>query len=334
MRDALVLLVILAACHAKPKVYLPTTPPAEPERAGETETATTTTTTSSVEQPAGHTTTTASGRQDFTVAALPISLAIYRGALVWADLAGAVWTMPADGGRPKELTEQHRDGFVFHPFVAGGRVLAKIDKDLLEIAIPDGPAKRLHVRGIDGLPEEAVGNDSLAFITMFKHTVVLQIAGGVAKHLLDVQRGVLCLHGDTLYVASYTTGELRAVPIAGGAPRVVAKNLARPTALAADDHTVYVHTEKDHRVIRIDVASGTEQTLGENLENADVLVLDGTSLYTMSWPKKLVRLATTPGTAPVVLADDLDEPRSIAVDDRFVYVTTGAPPRIVKIPKR
>jgi PQQ-like domain len=160
---------------------------------------------------------------------------------------------------------------------------------------------------------------------------VLRVADGTAKRIIDAQRGVLALRDKTLYVASYTTGDLIAVSATGGVPKTVAKNLSRPTGIVADDHAVYVHTEGDHRVIRVDLASGARETLGDNLENADVLVLDRGSVYTMSWPNKLVRL--TAGSAPVTLADDLEEPRAIAVDDHYVYVTTAKPPRIVRIAK-
>ena len=271
-------------------------------------------------------------RTDFTVPTLPVGLALQNNTLVWSDLGGAVWTMPSDASTaPKRLSEQHADGFVFRPFVAGQRVLGKIDKDLVTIGLPNGPVEHQHIKGIDGLPEAAVGDDTATFITVFKHTEVLRVADGTSKRIADSQRGVLALRDKTLYVASYTTGELVAVAATGGRPKTVAKHLARPTEVVADDQAVYVHTEGDHRVIKVDLATGARETLGDNLENADVLVLDRGSVYTMSWPNKLLRL--TSGSAPVTLADDLEEPRAIAVDDKYVYVTTAKPPRIVRIAK-
>ena len=329
---AVLLICAFVACAPRTIVYLPT-PHATPAPSAAEETSAAEPTSSP--QPPPPTTPQAPAeprRQDFAVPTLPVGLARQGTVLVWSDLGGAVWTMPTDGSKaPTQLSEQHRDGFVFRPFIAGERVLGKVNKDLVTIDLATGQVQKQHITGIGGLPEEAVGDDTAAFVTLFNQTRVLRIADGTAKRLADVKRGVLGLHAGTLYVASYTTGDLIAIPAAGGSPHTIAKGLAGPTGIAADDNAVYVRTEGDHRVIRIDLASGARETLGENLENADVLVVDNGSVYTMSWPNKLVRLRS--GSAPAVLADDLQEPRAIVVDDVYVYVTTAKPPRIVRIPK-
>jgi hypothetical protein len=275
-------------------------------------------------------------RHDYTQTTLPKGLAVFHGVLVWADVAGAIWTMPADGSRPaKQLSDQHKEGFAFHPFVSGDRVFAKTKRDLLAIAVPDGPVTHLGVTGLADLPEEATANAEAVFCTVYQHDDVLRIpaSGGAAKHLADVQRGVLAVHGDTLYVASYTTGQLIAVPIAGGPPRVIVKDLAHPTALAADDHAVYVYTETDQTAKRIDLATQKITVLGDHLVNSDELVLAGDALYTVSWPNRLVKLPIVAGGAAVAIADDLDMPRSVVVDDHYVYVTSSTPLRVVKVPR-
>ena len=266
----------------------------------------------------------------------PLGLAIARDTLVWADLTGAIWTMPAGGDAPpKQLTEQHRDGLAFHPFVAGDRVLAKADHDLLAIALPAGPVTRVHVRGLGDMPEQAIADDRAVYLTVFKHDEIVRVplAGGAAERVIAVPHGVLAVHGGTLYVASYRTGELLAVPAAGGTPRTLARGLARPTALAADDRAVYVYTERDQRVTRVDLGTGARATLAEHLTNSDQLVLDGDALYTVSWPDRLVRVPTTPGGGATTLADGLHQPRAVACDAHWVYVTSDAPPRIVRVPK-
>ena len=276
------------------------------------------------------------GRRDFAVPTSPSGLVIHRGTLVWTDLSGAIWAMAADGStRPKKLSDQHREGLAFHPFVAGDRVLAKADKELLVIEVPDGPVTRVHLTGVPGLPEELVGDATSVYLTIFNQKQVMRvpIGGGAAEHVLDVARGVLALHGDTLYVASYDTGALLAVPTAGGKPRTVAHGLRHPTAIAIDDTAAYVYSEDDQRVLRVELATGASSILGEHLNNSDELAIAGDSLYTVSWPGKLVRLPKVPGRAPDTLADDLHVPRAVVSDDHFVYVTTQEPPRIVRIPR-
>ncbi|MGH2899177.1 MAG: hypothetical protein ACRDMZ_10930, partial [Solirubrobacteraceae bacterium] len=141
----------------------------------------------------------------------------------------------------------------------------------------------------------------------------------------------LALHGPMLYVASFTTGDLFAVPTAGGPTRRVATKLNHPTALAVDD-AAYVYTEGDQRLIRIELATGAIQVLGEHLENSDEVELAADALYTVSWPNRLVRLFRAPGDAPTTLTDQLFQPRGIVRDEQFIYVTSDKPPRIVRVP--
>src|SRR5690348_11800528 len=95
-------LIVLAACGAKPAPPPAPPPPPEPAHAQ---------------------------RVDLPTPTLAMGLALHRDTLIWADEAGAIWTMPATGGTAQQLSEQHKDGFAFHPFVAGDRVYAKVDKD-------------------------------------------------------------------------------------------------------------------------------------------------------------------------------------------------------------
>src|SRR5687768_14275940 len=97
---------------------------------------------------------------------------------------------------------------------------------------------------------------------------------------------------------SYTTGELFSLPTNGGPRRVIARKLNKPTALAIDDTAAYVYTEGDRRVSRIELASGASSLLGKNLENSDELVVVGDYIYTVSWPRQLVRLSTIAGREP------------------------------------
>jgi hypothetical protein len=266
-----------------------------------------------------------------------MDLVLHRGTLVWADLAGAMWTMPADGsGAPEQVSEQHRDGFAAHPFVAGDRVIAKAGRGLLAIVVPGGAVTHLGITGVPDLPEDVVGDASTIFFTVFNHDQIMRVpvTGGAAQHVFDAKDALLALHGPTLYVASYITGDLFAVPTDGGVPRTIASKLKHPTALAVDDTAAYVYTEGDQRLTRVELVTGATRVLGDHLENSDEVDLAADALYTVSWPNKLVRLARAPGAAPATLTDKLFQPRGVVHDEHFIYVTSDQPPRIVRVPAR
>jgi hypothetical protein len=277
------------------------------------------------------------GRREFAVATLPMGLALANGTLVWADRAGAIWMMPTAGGDPpRQISEQHRDGFATHPFVAGERVLVKASKKFDAVELPGGTVSSVDVTGSPGLIESAVGSAAQLFFTVFDKAGVFSVkaGGGASRRVAPVANAVLALHGGTLYIASYKTGELLSVPEAGGVPHTIAKKLHKPTALAVDDTAAYVYTEGDRKVLRIDLATGATSTLGTDLENSDELAIAGDAIYTVSWPHKLVRLPrTSDGPAAASVADDLTQPRGVVVDDKFVYVTSDSPPRVVRIPR-
>jgi hypothetical protein len=264
-----------------------------------------------------------------------MDLALHRGTLVWADLTGALWTMSADGSAaPEQISEQHRDGVALHPFVAGDRVFAKSGTGLIAIEVPGGAVTPVRVTGASDYPESIVGDASTIFFSVFDHDQIMRvpITGGAAQHVIDAGTAVLALRGPTLYIASYKTGDLLAVPIAGGAPRTIARKLNHPTALAVDDSAAYVYTEGDQRMTRFDLATGAPKVLGEHLDNSDEVLLAADALYTVSWPNKLVRLPKVPGAAPVTLTDKLFQPRGVVHDEQFIYVTSDRPPRIVRVP--
>ncbi len=334
------LAVLVAACGPRPQpiVYLPTAhaPPGEdPVATIAPPTATETAATEPTPKPAGPAP--SSSWPDYQVPTLPMDLVLHRGTLVWADLAGAIWTMPADGsGAPAQVSEQHRDGFAAHPFVAGDRVMAKGGKGLLAIEVPGGALTHVHISGVPDLLEDVVGDASTIFFTVFNHDPVMRVpvTGGAAQHVTDARRAVLALHDAMLYVASYNTGDLLAVPTAGGAPRAIARRLRQPTALAVEDTAAYVYTEGDQRLTRVELTTGATQVLGEHLDNSDEIELAADALYTVSWPDKLVRLPKVPGAAPTTLTDKLFQPRGVVHDEHFIYVTSDQPPRIVRVPAR
>lgn len=257
------------------------------------------------------------------------------GTLYWTDAVGAIWSMPADGSAPaRQLSDGQKPGFAFHLFRAGERVFATSRKDLLRVDA-DHTVKALGLRLAD-LPEESAGDASALYITLFKRPEVLRIGAtdSARSTLASVPRGVLGIHGDTLYVASYSAGTLVAVPVRGGAARTIATGLPRPTSVAADGEAAYVYCERDHSVRRIELATRATTVIAKELENSDDLVSDGRFLYTITWGSQpgLVRIAKD-GSATERLTNDLRHPTKVAVDDSSVYVSSREENRIVRLRK-
>ncbi len=276
-------------------------------------------------------------RFDLDVPSAPTSLVVLGAQLVWTDSLGAIWSMPSDGSAAAvQLSDAQHPNFAFHVFRAGDRVFATSRGDLLGIEA-DGSVRTLGVKGLKDLPEESAGDARGLYITMFKRTEVLRVplTGGAATKLADVSRGVLGIHGDTLYAASYTGGTLVAIPTAGGVPKTLATNLPRPTSVAADDTAVYVYCERDQAVRRIDLADGGVHVIARELTNSDDIIADGAYLYTFTWGAQpgLVRLWKDGSHAAQRLTTDLATPNKVAVDATAIYGSSRDQRRIVKLIK-
>lgn len=276
-------------------------------------------------------------RFDLEVPSAPTSLVVVDDTLVWTDSLGAIWSMPSTGSAPAvQLSDAQHPNFAFHVFRAGDQVFATARGDLLRVD-PHGSVHALGVKGLKDLPEESAGDPTGLFITMFKRTEVLRvpIGGGAPNKLADVTRGVLGIHGDTLYAASYTGGTLVAIPTAGGAVKTLASNLPRPTSVAADDSAAYVYCERDQAVRRIDLADGGVHVIARDLTNSDDMIADGAHLYTFTWGAQpgLVRLWKDGSHAAQRLTSDLATPNKIAIDAEAIYVSSRDQRRIVKLIK-
>lgn len=270
---------------------------------------------------------------DYQVPTLPADLVLHRNTLVWADLAGALWILPTDGEKaPRRISDQHSQGFAAHPIVAGDRVLAKRGKGLLAVDVATGAVTKIELGGVAQPLENVVGDNAAIYFTLFNQAQVMRAPanGGPAERVIEAKGAAIALHGDALYVVSYATGELRAVPTAGGAPRSISKKLKSATAIAVDDEAAYVYTEADKKLKRVELATGAITVLGDRLENSDEVRLARDAVYTVSWPNKLVRMAKSAGPATAI-SDKLFQPRGVVYDDRFVYVSSDQPARIVRV---
>jgi hypothetical protein len=277
----------------------------------------------------------ASTRQDFPVGSGPTSLVVAGDRLVWTDMAGAIWTMPAEGGTPKELSNQHSHKFAFHPVLAGTRVFATTKRDLYAVTLPDGPVTALGAK-LPEDPEQAIADDQAVYVTLFKREEILRIPldGQPATRLAFFPRGVLAVHGDTLFLASYSTGELASIPRGGGKLAKIAGGFHRPTAIAADDTYAFVYSEVDKSIQRVTLATHEITTLATGLVNADELALDDDAVYTASWdhPARVLRIAKSGGRART-LAGDLATPRSLTLAGPYLWLTDRDRNLIARLPK-
>lgn len=253
-------------------------------------------------------------------------------ALVWTDQAGGVWTMAA-GGSPKQLSDQKHPDFAFSLFAAGDQIFATGRHGILRVDLAAGTVGMLPVTGLPDQPEDAVGDREFIYVTIFKRDDVLRIpvSGGAAVKVASVSKGVLGIRDRTVYIASYSAGTLSEL---APNPKLIAKGLPRPTAVAADATHAFVYCERDRVLRKIDLATGVETKLAGDLVNSDdVLVADGW-VYTRSWgPTGTLLRVPAAGGAVQTLADDLKSPYRIAVDARAIYVTSRDDRRIVRIPK-
>ncbi|HSK03151.1 MAG TPA: hypothetical protein VK932_17990, partial [Kofleriaceae bacterium] len=273
-------------------------------------------------------------RADLPTGEEPTSLVVAGGTLVWTDIAGGVWSMPADGGAPRQLSDQKAPAFAFQLFTAGGEVLATSRRDLLRVGVPDGPVTLARIGGLAEQPLEVEADGAFIYLTLFKRPEIVRVpvAGGAATKLAELPRAVLALSGDTLYAASYSTGVLVAIATATGATRVVARGLGKPTAIAADGTHVFAYSERDEALRRIDVATGAATVLARGLVNSDDVELDGEHVYTRTWGARpaLVRVAKD-GSRPAEVLAELPSPTDIAFDAGGVYVASRDGRRIVRL---
>jgi hypothetical protein len=272
-------------------------------------------------------------RIDYAVGESPMSLVISGRDMVWTDSAGAIWTQPIAGAKPKQLSDQHGVGFTFHPVVVGADVLVSTKRDFVRVTLATGEVKKLGLALAED-PEQVVADEQSIYVTLFKRDDVMAISPSArsAKKLFSLHRGVLAVHGATLYAVSYASGALVAAPTTGGTQRTIAKGFVRPTALAVDDTHAFVYGEKDRTLRRVDLATGAVSVIATELDNSDDVISDGEWLYTFSWPSKLLRIAKD-GAQTTVLADDLKSPTHIAVDVDAVYVVSRDQDKIVRVRK-
>jgi hypothetical protein len=271
----------------------------------------------------------------------PMSMTIAGDTLMWTDPAGSLWSMPSHGGKQIELSHQHLPDRPMYMNLAAhaGDVIASRRGDLARVKPPDGPVVPLGLDLGDDSLLELVSDGTAMYATSFlNRSAIYKIVDGKKTKLLDLRSASIAVVGDTLYAVSYSSGQLVAIKTSGGAPRTIARGLAKTTGFAVDAKAAYVWGEKDSALKRVDLKTGKVKVLlDKDLSNCDILAVDGDWVYAHSWlgegASTFVRVATD-GSQVQVLANDLTAPYDVAIDDEAVFVSDRDQNKIIRFDKR
>ncbi|HEY5924901.1 MAG TPA: DUF5050 domain-containing protein [Kofleriaceae bacterium] len=270
----------------------------------------------------------------------PMSMTLAGDTLMWTDPKGSLWSMPASGGKPTELSHQHLPGRPMFMNLAthAGAVIASRQGDLVRVDVPEGPLVPLGLElGEDSLLEMVSDGTALYATSYEQRSAIYKIVDGKKTKLLDHRSASIEVRGGTLYALSYSTGTLVAVKTSGGTPRTIARGLPKPTGFDVDDTSAYAWCEKDATLRKIDLKTGKITVLeSKDLGNSDVVVADGDWVYLHTWlgpnQSKSLRVAKD-GSRTEVLADELTAPYDIAIDDQWVFVSERDQNRILRFKK-
>jgi hypothetical protein len=114
--------------------------------------------------------------------------------------------------------------------------------------------------------------------------------------------------------------------LVGGGPEPLVWDSAGAFGLVVDDTYVYYAQVSSGRVMRLPLTGGAPTILAKNVGEPLFLASDGASLYWTDGEVdgKVVKLDLAAGAQPVVLIDGQSGPRALAVRDGFVYWTDVA----------
>lgn len=161
-------------------------------------------------------------------------------------------------------------------------------------------------------------------------------AGGTPTHVADPSSGV-----DVADVAADASGVYWAE--AGdegyGSVMVFAPGAAQPKALSqgtSPEHIAldanFVYWVAGGVLFKVAKTGGTAQTLTVFNSSTGNLVLDDTSVYWSTLGGKILRESKNGGT-PTVLVSDLDNPRGVGIDAKYVYFAQEGAGEIERVPK-
>jgi hypothetical protein len=112
-------------------------------------------------------------------------------------------------------------------------------------------------------------------------------------------------------------------PRVGGVGEGLVRDTAGAFGLAVDDQFIYYAQVSVGRVMRLPLAGGAPVAVARNVAEPLFLVKDGASLYWTDGEidGKIVKLDLVDGAQPVTLIDGQAGPRALAVRDGYVYWT-------------
>ena len=279
-------------------------------------------------------------------------LQLVNGSLVWRA-SGATWMMRGDGtgciaSVNDGLQRDRESSDIKAAFVmVGGRLHALTRHAIVRYgAAASGPHDRIAIAALPDDPVVVVSDGTFLYTQLFASDTIMRVplAGGDASVLAELPRGagklgvVLAIHDGVIYAASYTTGDLVAIPTTGGATRSIAHALPGPRALAVDASGVYVlyqrakpnGSELEGQLRRIDPKTGASQVLATNLFNGGHVTLDGPFAYVPSRSTaygddvehngKLYKVAKDGSSPPQILLEGMQDLGPILVDDHAIIV--------------
>jgi hypothetical protein len=112
-------------------------------------------------------------------------------------------------------------------------------------------------------------------------------------------------------------------PRVGGPGEELVHDNAGAFGLDVDDQFVYYDQPGANRIMRVPLAGGSPFALARNVPDPIFLVKDGASLYwtDAEVDGKIMKLDLADGAQPVMLIDGQTRPRALAVRDGYVYWT-------------
>jgi len=112
-------------------------------------------------------------------------------------------------------------------------------------------------------------------------------------------------------------------PRVGGPGQDLVNDTAGAFGLAVDDQFVYYGQPGSARIMRVPLAGGSPFAVARNIGNPIFLVKDGASLYwtEAELDGKVMKIDLADGAQPVTLIDGQTKPRALAVRDGYVYWT-------------
>ena len=263
---------------------------------------------------------------------------VVDGRLVWTDSAGSIWTMSTSGRDARELANQHDGpGFpMYHPLALHrGKVYAGRTGKIATVALPEGPVTPLEWDLGDDGAYELVSDGTALYGAMFSGKSLAKFDDdGKRTNLATVREGVIVAAGSAVYSANFDSGVVaQLAPVA----RKLASGIPHPTGFAADEHAVYVWSQLDNGLRKIELPSGAAHLLWKpDFLASDALLPDGDWLYadaqTEQGTSSLVRIAKD-GSQLQVLVGELSHSGPIASDADAVYAAGAVGGGFVRVEK-